>query len=378
MEKTVITDKQQREKIASKTGAVGIFLNVLLFLGKLAIGILSTSVAIIADAFNNIFDAGSAIISLIGIRLANKPVDKEHPLGHGRFEYVSAFIVDMIIVFVGYELFKTSLEKILHPTLPNVNALTYVILILAILIKFGLFCYYRHIGTMINSASIKGASIDSIADCIATSLVLISAIISKTFQIAIDGWAGIVVAVFILYSGIKTCKETIDLLLGRPPEKEFVDSIYAFCENYKHIAGIHDVIVHDYGVGRQIISFHAEVPADWDINLAHEEIDQLEQDMHHKFGAIVTVHLDPIVVNDPVVNELRDLVNQCVKAVNEDFSAHDFRMTKGENWTNLIFDLLIPADSKFSKTEAEKAVTEKIKEHYPNCACVIKVEHPFV
>ena len=371
-------DLKTRGKYASLAGFTGILVNFLLFVGKLTLGILSASVSMIADAFNNITDAGSAIVTLIGFRLSEKHVDKEHPLGHGRLEYVTGFIVDMLIILVGFELLTSSIDKILHPSLPTVGNVTLIILGVAILVKVWLFFFYRKIGKTIDSTAIKASASDSLTDCIATSLVLISAIIAKFWGIAIDGWAGVLVAVFILFAGIKAAKETIDLLLGSPPSPEFIQEIYEFSKEYNSIVGIHDVMVHDYGPGRKIVSFHAEVPSDTDINIAHEEVDKMERDMHAKFGCIVTIHLDPIVVNDPLVNELRALAGACAKEVNETFTIHDFRMTKGETNINLIFDLVLPADCELCEEEAENAVAEKIREKRPNCFCVIRAEHPFV
>ena len=371
-------DLKTRGKYASLAGFTGILVNFLLFVGKLTLGILSASVSMIADAFNNITDAGSAIVTLIGFRLSEKHVDKEHPLGHGRLEYVTGFIVDMLIILVGFELLTSSIDKILHPSLPTVGNVTLIILGVAILVKVWLFFFYRKIGKTIDSTAIKASASDSLTDCIATSLVLISAIIAKFWGIAIDGWAGVLVAVFILFAGIKAAKETIDLLLGSPPSPEFIQEIYEFSKEYNSIVGIHDVMVHDYGPGRKIVSFHAEVPSDSDINIAHEEVDKMERDMHAKFGCIVTIHLDPIVVNDPLVNELRALAGACAKEVNETFTIHDFRMTKGETNINLIFDLVLPADCELCEEEAENAVAEKIREKRPNCFCVIRAEHPFV
>lgn len=369
---------QIRGKYASLAGITGIVLNVLLFIGKLTMGILAGSVAIIADAFNNISDAGSSVVTLIGFRLANMPVDKEHPLGHGRFEYITGFIVDMLIILVGFELLTSSIEKIVNPALPTVGTATLIILGGAILVKVWLFFLYSHIGKKIHSSAIKASATDSLCDCIATALVLVSAIVAKTSGIAVDGWAGVLVAAFILFTGVKAAKETIDLLLGSPPDPEFISGIYEFVKDYPQVIGIHDVMVHDYGPGRQIVSFHAEVSADSDINAAHEEVDKLERDMHATFGCIVTVHLDPIVMNDPLVNEMHDVALSAVKEVDESFSLHDFRMTIGENSFNLIFDLVLPADCKTCAEEAEQRVTEKILAQKPNCFCVIRVEHPFV
>lgn len=373
-----VTDVKVRGRYASIAGFTGIILNILLFIGKLVLGIFAGSVAIIADAFNNISDAGSSVVTLIGFRLAAKPVDKEHPLGHGRLEYISGFIVDMLIILVGFELLTSSFDKIINPTLPTVGAATLILLGAAILIKLWLFFFYRKIANVINSSSIKAASFDSLSDCAATFLVLVSALIARFFNIAIDGWAGILVATFILFTGGKAAKETIDLLLGSPPDHDFIQSIHQFVKGYPQIIGIHDVMVHDYGPGRQIVSFHAEVPSDSNINVAHEEVDKLERDMHEKFGCIVTVHLDPIVTNDPFINQVRIVAENAAKTIDNDFSIHDFRMTVGEKSFNLIFDLVIPADCKISEFDAERLVVEEIRKTYPNCFCVVKTEHPFV
>ena len=373
-----VTDPKIRARYANLAGFTGILVNILLFAGKLTIGIVAASVAIVADAFNNISDAGSAVVALIGFRLASKPVDKEHPLGHGRLEYVTGFIVDTLIIMVGFELFKGSVQKILSPTLPTVGIWTLIILSVAILVKLWLFFFYRKIGGTIHSSAIRASASDSLTDVVATALVLISAIIARWYGIAVDGWAGILVALFIVYTGAKAAKETIDLLLGSPPSPEFIKDIYEFTKNYPRIVGIHDVMVHDYGPGRQIVSFHAEVPSDSDINIAHEEVDKMERDMHEKFGCIVTVHLDPIVVNDPLVNEMRALSENAAKAVNTEFTIHDFRMTMGEKNINLIFDLVLPADCKLATDEAEKAVAAEIKRRLPDSFCVIRAEHPFV
>ena len=371
-------DPKVRGRYASMAGFTGILLNVLLFAGKLTLGIIAGSVAIIADAFNNISDAGSAIVTLIGFRLASKPVDKEHPLGHGRYEYVAGFIVDLLIILVGFELFKGSIEKIIDPALPTVGNATFIILGAAILGKVWLFFFYRKIGKKIQSSPVKAAAADSLTDCIATTLVLTSALVARIWGVRIDGWAGILVAVFILFTGLRAAKETIDLLLGSTPDPKFIENIYEFVKDYPRIVGIHDVMVHDYGPGRQIVTFHAEVPADSDINVAHEEVDKMERDKHEKFGCIVTVHLDPLVVNDPLVNELRTLAENSAKAVDETFSIHDFRMTKGETNINLIFDLVLPAGYPLKNAEAAKLLSEKIKGKDNRCNCVIRAEHPFI
>lgn len=373
-----VTDPAVRGRYASLAAFTGIVLNLLLFAGKLTAGLLAASVAVVADAFNNMSDAGSAVVTLIGFRLALKPVDKGHPLGHGRLEYIAGFIVDLLIILVGAELFKSSFEKILSPSLPSVSVLTYALLSAAILIKLWLFFFYRKIGKLIDSSAIRASAFDSLSDTAATALVLISALVSKFTGLAIDGWAGILVASFILFTGFKAAKETIDLLLGTPPKPEFIEEIRNFVKGYPEVAGIHDLIVHDYGPGRKFISFHAEVPADSDINYAHDVIDCVERDMNEKFGCIVTIHLDPIEMNDARVQEMKKLAEESAAEIDPAFTIHDFRMTSGGKHVNMIFDLQVPSDSKMPTEEAAKRVAERISEKNPDCYAVIKTEHPFI
>ena len=373
-----VTDPAVRGRYASLAAFTGIVLNLLLFAGKLTAGLLAASVAVVADAFNNMSDAGSAVVTLIGFRLALKPVDKGHPLGHGRLEYIAGFIVDLLIILVGAELFKSSFEKILSPSLPSVSVLTYALLSAAILIKLWLFFFYRKIGKLIDSSAIRASAFDSLSDTAATALVLISALVSKFTGLAIDGWAGILVASFILFTGFKAAKETIDLLLGTPPKPEFIEEIRNFVKGYPEVAGIHDLIVHDYGPGRKFISFHADVPADSDINYAHDVIDCVERDMNEKFGCIVTIHLDPIEMNDARVQEMKKLAEESAAEIDPAFTIHDFRMTSGGKHVNMIFDLQVPSDSKMPTEEAAKRVAERISEKNPDCYAVIKAEHPFI
>lgn len=373
-----VTDPAVRGRYASLAAFTGIVLNLLLFAGKLTAGLLAASVAVVADAFNNMSDAGSAVVTLIGFRLALKPVDKGHPLGHGRLEYIAGFIVDLLIILVGAELFKSSFEKILSPSLPSVSVLTYALLSAAILVKLWLFFFYRKIGKLIDSSAIRASAFDSLSDTAATALVLISALVSKFAGLAIDGWAGILVASFILFTGFKAAKETIDLLLGTPPKPEFIEEIRNFVKGYPEVAGIHDLIIHDYGPGRKFISFHAEVPADSDINYAHDVIDCVERDMNEKFGCIVTIHLDPIEMNDTRVQEMKKLAEESAAEIDPAFTIHDFRMTSGGKHVNMIFDLQVPSDSKMPTEEAAKRVAERISEKNPDCYAVIKAEHPFI
>lgn len=366
-----------RSSYANLSSFTGIILNVLLFVGKLTVGLIAGSVAIIADALNNITDAGSALITMLGFRLSAKPVDKEHPMGHGRFEYVASFIVGIVIILVGAELFGSSLEKIITPVLPDVGVITMVLLGVSILVKLWLFFFYRKIGKTISSAAVSAAATDSLTDCVSTLLVLVSALCAKFANVTIDGWAGILIAAFILYAGIRSTKETIDLLLGSSPDPAFIKELEEFAKSYPEIVGVHDLIVHDYGPGRQIVSFHAEVPSTLNVNYAHEVIDDAERAIHEKFGCIVTIHLDPIVVGDEEVDRLRALAEALAKEVHEGFSIHDFRITKGEKNVNFIFDLVVPTDCKISLTDASKTVEEKIKAQNENYYAVIHAEHPF-
>lgn len=366
-----------RAAYATLASVTGIVLNFLLFIGKLALGILTGSMAIIADAFNNVTDAGSSVVSLVGFKLSTKHVDKEHPMGHGRMEYVTGFIVDMLIILVGFELFTGSIERIITPARPTVGNAAVILLSASILLKFWLHFFYKKIGKKINAAALKSAAIDSLSDCASTAIVLASVFVTRAFDIVIDGYVGVAVAALILFAGIKSAKGTIDLLLGTPPSAEYVKSIYDFVKNYPEIVGIHDLMIHDYGVGRQMISFHAEVPSDYNVNLAHEIIDQVERDMYREFGAIVTIHFDPIEVNDETVDAMRAFAVSCMKEVNEAFTLHDFRMTKGDKYVNLIFDLVVPVDYKGEEETAAKLVAEKIKERNPDCFAVIQSEHPF-
>lgn len=373
------TDKPEiREKYAMLSGTTGIIANICLFILKFLTGVFSGTMAIVADAFNNISDAGSSVVTMLGFRMSSKHADKEHPLGHGRMEYITAFIVDIMIMIVGIELFKTAIDKILHPDKPEFHPITLILLGVAILVKLWLFLFYRKIGNAIDSAAIKAAALDSISDTVATSLVFLSTLAVKFTDINLDGWATLLVACFILAAGFKAAKETVDLLLGSRPSQELVDSINDFAKNYPEVYGIHDLMIHDYGPGRLVITLHAEINEDCQINHAHEIIDTMEKAMNKRFGAIVTIHLDPLAVNNEQINQMKAFAEKCAVEVDPAFTIHDFRMVYGENFSNLIFDLCIPIDSKYKDEEAAALVAKKISEEKPCCNAVIHAEHPFV
>lgn len=367
-----------RGRYAMLSSITGIVVNIFLSVFKLIIGILANSMSIISDALNNLSDAGSSIITMIGFKMSQKKVDKEHPWGHGRMEYITAFFVDILIILVGFELLQSSIEKILNPEMPSINNITIILLVVAILVKLWLFVFYKKIAKKINSTAIKGTAYDSISDSISTAAVLLSAIIAKFTNINIDGYISLLVSLFILITGIKAIKETIDLLLGQKPDSKFIDDIEKFTKKYEDIKGIHDIMVHDYGPGRKIVSFHAEVPANANICEVHDVIDQMEQDIFDKFGCITTIHMDPIVVDNEEINKMRDITERIVKEINENYSIHDFRMTDGGERVNLIFDLVIPAEDNINKEDLVKEIQARIKKENEKYYAVIKVEHSYV
>lgn len=367
-----------RGKYGMLSSATGIVVNILLSIVKLVIGIIANSISIISDALNNITDVGSSVVTMIGFKISQKKIDKDHPWGHGRMEYITAFIVDIIILMVGFELLKSSIDKIIHPELPAVNNVTIIILVIAVLTKLWLFLFYKKIAKMIDSNAIKGNAYDSISDSISTLVVLISAVVAKLCGVSIDGYASLIVSVFILFTGYKAIKETVDLLLGMKPDPEFIKDIEDEAKKYEMISGIHDIMVHDYGPGRKIVSFHAEVPADGDICKVHDIIDQMEQDLFEKFNCITTIHMDPIVVDNKEINDMRDFTEKIVKELNSEFSIHDFRMTDGGKRVNLIFDLVVPRDKEYDKEEIIKNVQQKIHEKDKKYFAVIKVETSYI
>ena len=367
-----------RGKYGILSSATGIVVNILLSIVKLVIGIIANSISIISVALNNITDVGSSVVTMIGFKISQKKIDKDHPWGHGRMEYITAFIVDIIILMVGFELLKSSIDKIIHPELPAVSNVTIIILVIAVFTKLWLFLFYKKIAKIIDSNAIKGNAYDSISDSISTLVVLISAVVAKLCGISIDGYASLIVSIFILFTGYKAIKETVDLLLGMKPDPEFIKDIEEAAKKYDMISGIHDIMVHDYGPGRKIVSFHAEVPADGDICKVHDIIDQMEQDLFEKFNCITTIHMDPIVVDNKEINDMRDFTEKIVKELNSEFSIHDFRMTDGGKRVNLIFDLVVPRDKEYDKEEIIKNVQQKIHEKDKKYFAVIKVETSYI
>ena len=373
-----VESQEVRGKYAMLSSITGIIVNILLSIFKIIIGVIANSMSIISDGLNNVSDAGSSIVTMIGFKMSQKKVDADHPWGHGRMEYITALFVDILIILVGLELLQSSIEKIINPEVPSISNITIILLVVAILAKLWLFIFYRKIAKKINSAAIKGTAYDSISDSVSTLAVLISAFVARFARITIDGYVSLLVSIFILITGFKAIKEIIDILLGQKPDPEFVKEIEKFTKQYKEINGIHDIMVHDYGPGRKIVSFHAEVPANANILKAHDVIDQMEQDIFAKFGCITTIHMDPIVVDDEEINNMRKETEEIVKNINEKFSIHDFRMTDGGERINLIFDLVIPAGEKIDVEQLVSAVRKEIHNRNEKYYAVIKVEHSYV
>ena len=358
-------------------GAVGIFFNILLFAGKFFAGTLSGSIAITADAFNNLSDAGSSVVTLLGFQLAGQKPDPEHPFGHGRMEYLSGLVVSMLILLMGVELGKSSLEKILHPEEVDFSPLIVGILCVSIAVKLYMFLYNKRIGKKLGSTAMEATAMDSLSDCVATTAVLAATLVGHFTGLRIDGWCGIVVACFILWSGIGAARDTLNPLLGTPPTAEFVGRIRDLVMAHKGIIGIHDLIVHDYGPGRVMISLHAEVSASENVLELHDEIDNVETELREKLGCEAVIHMDPIVTDDGITEETRERVASLIHCIDDDINIHDFRMVSGPTHTNLIFDAVVPFGFRLSDEEVEKKIKAAVRALDGNYYAVVKVERSY-
>ena len=365
-----------RQQYGMLCGAVGILLNVLLFGGKFFAGILSASIAITADAMNNLSDAGSSFITLIGFKLAGQAPDLRHPFGHGRLEYISGLIVSFLIILMGIELFESSVEKILHPAPVDGSPVVLLILAVSIAVKLYMYAYNRTIGRKIDSAAMKATAMDSLSDTAATAAVLLATLVGQYTGLMIDGWCGLLVALFILWSGINAAKDTISPLLGQPPEEEFVDKIEEIVLSHEGIEGVHDLIVHDYGPGRTMVSLHAEVSAKGDILVLHDTIDNAENDLKEQLHCDAVIHMDPIVTDNPETEQLRQTIEAELHRLDPRLSMHDFRVVEGPTHTNLIFDVVLP----YQVNIREEVLVEHLEEFTAAMPCkhyiaVIQVDH---
>ncbi len=367
-----------RNKCGTLAGVVGIICNLVLFIFKVTVGILSSSVSVIADAFNNLSDMGSSVISMLGFRLSAKPADPDHPYGHGRAEYISAFIVAGLILLMGFELLKSSVSKILNPEQLTFTAFSVAVLIVSILIKLWMFFFNRKLGKHINSASLKLTAQDSLNDVLTTTAILISVIIMMLTDINIDAYIGVVMSLFILWSGYNTAKDTLSPLLGEPLDRETALAIEKEIMTFEGFLGIHDLIAHCYGAGRCFASVHVEVPANTDIVKCHEQIDLCEKLVYERTGVMLTVHMDPVETDNQKLAKAKEILADKIRQIHEGLTLHDFRMTpKGEERTNLIFDVVIPADMEGKKSEIREKIEEMAKEIDPTYCCVISFDFDY-
>lgn len=358
-------------------GAVGIGLNILLFLLKFLAGTISGSIAITADAFNNLSDAGSSVVTTLGFQLAGQKPDSDHPFGHGRIEYLSGLAVSMLIFLMGFELAKTSVEKIRNPVPVEFSALVAVILCASIGVKLYMSFYNRRLGKKLNSSAMLATAADSLSDCVSTAAVLIATLVGHFSGLMIDGWMGILVAVFILWSGFNAARDTINPLLGVPPTKEFVEEIRDLVMSHPQVVGIHDLIVHDYGPGRLMISLHAEVSARGDILVIHDEIDNVEKELREKLGCHAVIHMDPIVVDDAVTNEAKNKIATLIHCIDDEIHIHDFRMVAGNTHTNVIFDAVVPHGFRLTDSEVETKIQTAVRTLDGNYYAVVQVERSY-
>lgn len=371
--KTFIRDSEQvhdpavRERYGVLSGVVGILLNLLLSAGKLCAGVLSASISITADAFNNLSDAGSSVVTLVGFKLAGQKADDGHPFGHGRLEYLTGLLVSLVILLVGLELGKSSIEKILHPEPVSFSVVSVIILAISILVKLWMCLFNRRLGRRIGSAAVA-----------ATSAVLAGTLVGRMTGLAIDGWVGALVAVFILRAGWGAAKDTINPLLGQNPDPELVRNIQTTVLSHPQVTGMHDLIIHDYGPGRSMMSFHAEVPIDSDIMEAHDVIDHIERELKDRFGIETSVHMDPIATNDEQVNRVRAQVAALVQVIDPAMTIHDFRMTRGPLHTNLIFDVVVPHKCPLSDGEVAARIEKAVKTLDDHYFVVLQLDRSYV
>ncbi len=369
------SQKTVRGKYGILCAVVGIFLNIVLFCFKLIAGTLSGSVAVTADAFNNLSDAGSSVITLLGFRLASQKPDSLHPFGHGRFEYISGLVVAMVIVLMGVELVKSSFDKIVNPTgQVTFSLVSALVLVVSVAVKLYMAYYNKKIGAKIDSAAMSATGADSLSDSAATTVVFIGMLISHFANINIDGYLGLFVAAFIIYAGIGAARDTINPLLGEPPSAEFVAEISKIVMSHETILGIHDLIVHDYGPGRVMISLHAEVSDKADILETHDIIDNIERELSESLGCAAVIHTDPVASDDESVTKMRMTVASVVKELGENVTIHDFRVVLGQTHTNLVFDVCVPYIVKKSDPEVTDFICEKVKQvmgQQYNCVIVV-------
>lgn len=364
-----------RESYGVLCGGVGIGLNLLLFVGKLIAGLLSDSIAVTADALNNLSDAGSSLILLVGFKMSGQKPDTGHPFGHGRIEYLSGFLVAVAILLMGMELIRSSVSKIFHPSQPLYSAVAVGILIASIGIKWYMYFYNRSIGRKIGSAAMAAAATDSLSDMASTFIVLVSVIAERFTGLPLDGYGGVVVGLFILYAGFRAAQDTVNPLLGQPPEPEFIEKIRQIVMQYEEIQGIHDLVVHNYGPGRTMISLHAEVSDQGKLLELHEVIDSAEKELARQLSCEAVIHLDPVCTQDVRTNSLKAMACQCLEEIDGRLSLHDFRIVEKKDCVNLLFDIVIPFEFPMTDEQVVEKLVSRIEEEREGCVPVVHVDH---
>ena len=374
-----VDDAQVRTAYGTLSSIVGIICNVILFGAKFLIGFLAGSISVMADAFNNLSDAASSIVGLVGFHFSGMKPDKDHPFGHGRIEYISAFIVAFIVIQVGFSLFKTSLGKIFHPDDMAFNWISIVILLMSIGVKLWLALFNRKLGKRINSKVLLATSTDALGDVIATSSTILSMVVYGILAVNIDGIVGIAVSVVVMFAGVNIAKDTLAPLIGEAIDPKLYQEITNFVESFDGIEGTHDLIIHNYGPSRSMASIHAEVPNDVDIEVSHEIIDQIEREAGRRFGMLLVIHMDPIETHDQRVRQFHQMVQSVLEELDSRLKFHDFRVVYGKEHVNLIFDLVVPREYNFAVQETLKTkISAMVREKDPRCQCVITAENSFV
>lgn len=373
-------DEKTRNAYVYMGSIVGIICNLVLSIVKISVGFISGSVSITADGFNNLSDMASSVITMVGIKLANRPADKEHPFGHGRMEYLSALVVAFMVMLVGVQFIKTSVDRIMNPVPITFEMIPFILLLLSLIVKFWLSRFNKYVGEKINSSALKAASVDALGDVFTSSCVLISFLAAKFTTLPIDGYVGLVVSVAILYAGYSLVKETISPLLGEAPDEELVKGIKQGVLSYDNIIGVHDLIIHNYGVGKCMASIHAEIPSNIDLITIHEIIDSAEREISQKLNIYLVIHMDPMCIHDDKINAVKGKVQNILLKFDAVKSMHDFRITEGENKINLIFDIEVDAhniNTKDKEEELRNDLIEEIKKMDPLYNCVITIDKYF-
>ena len=374
-----VEEDEVRTEYGTLASGVGIFCNLLLFAAKLMIGILVNSISVMADAFNNLSDAASSIIGFIGVKMAEKPADDDHPFGHGRIEYISAFIVAFLVIQVGFSLFKSSVGKIIHPEDMTFRWISIVILLLSVGVKLWLSMFNKKLGKRINSKVMMATSADAMGDVAATSATIFSIAVYGMAGLNVDGIVGIIVSVVVMVAGVNIAKDTLAPLIGEGIDPEFYEEISNFVESFDGIVGTHDLIVHNYGPTRSMASIHAEVPNDCDVEFSHEIIDRIEREALRRFRLLLVIHMDPVETHDGRIREFRDMLGEVLTELDSRLSFHDFRMVDGVEHINLIFDLVVPREYKAAVQDNLKArISAAVRKRDPRCACVITVENSYL